>query len=294
LLVALISVSALAVPILVNSFRGERSILSFNHSFTTDEFAYFHFRNKGGAPGLIQSIEFVVGHYRAGFDPDQLGEDTDEKLLRSNTGGVIRISPTRLMANSFQIEMAGEEEEALLDEFMQWYEEPDDDGFHKVISGEPWPQYEIPLGGLQAKVTDPDMSEELELLNRDVYVGLYRAQYLFSDLDIKDVRTINVDDLYRLNAYNDVLIVVREHWGSLKDDVDVEMVQAYLETNMILQFIDKIFEESSPYILVRLRNSDGSKKELKIPVSYEKWRRFLRPILLNARGASREWLAFFY
>jgi len=297
LLVALVSVSALTLPVFIDSLRGGRSILSFDHSFTNDEFAYFHFRNKGGAPGLIQSIEFIVGSYGAVFEPNQLGVDSDERLLRSNTGGVVRISPTRLMANGFLIEMASDEREALLDDFQQWILHVDyEDGFQNVIRGNPWPDYEIPRGGFQAKVTDTNV-DQLEQLDRDVYVGLNRAQSLFRDLDIEHVRSIDYDDWYRPNDYKGILTVLEQYSRDLKDlerYLNIEIVQTYLETNVILEFVDRVFNDSSPHILVRLRNSDGSEKKQKIPVLYQEWRRFLRPILLNANQASQEWLAFFY
>jgi hypothetical protein len=294
LLVALLSVSALTVPIFVETFRGKRSILSFDLSFNTNEYAYFHFRNKGGAPGLIQSIEFVVGDYSAAFDLDQLGENTDERLIRSNVEGVVRIRPTRLTANGLLIEMHSDEVEALLPDLFQWHNSITDKNYFKNFNiKKEVSHYDILPGGLAAKATDQNTYDDLEYFHKKVRVGLSRAQYLFNYLTIEDVQKLDYEGWYQPNSSEDILRILKEHWTNMYEYADVEKVECYLETIKILKFLDEVFEKSRPHFLIRLRDSDGKEVKVIIPVKYQGWRRFLRPIILGTQTASRQWIAFF-
>ena len=137
LLVALISVSGLAIPLILDAVRGNQSILRANLSFGNKDIVYFHFTNEGGAPGLVESLAFVVGRYRVDFEIDQLGQDSDERLLRANEGGVLRIHSRQLNSNGLRIEMPSDVGEAYMDELAQWswWKMDEENAFQEIARG---------------------------------------------------------------------------------------------------------------------------------------------------------------
>lgn len=292
LLVALVSVSGLAIPIILESIRGGQSLLKIGVSFTNDTHAYLHFQNNGDEPGLVESIQFEVAGYKVSFSPDQLGEELDERLLRPKSAGVIRLASDELEFNEFSINMPMDAVEAYMEDMYQWSSRADpEDGFALALDRNGWPAEDIPPNGLNAKVTD-DNYESLERLSHQIYIGLYRVQYLSADVTIKDLKEVNFDDWYEVTSYEDVLTVVREHWDYINDYVDHELLSSYIESNEILAFLDFVFTESSSTVTVRARNSNGTVDDFVIPVDYQDWRLFLRPVVLDTIESS-EWLNFF-
>lgn len=293
LLVALFSVAGLTVPAIVDAIRGTRSILQVEPSFVTDQIAYFHFSNKGGAPGLIESLRFVVDTYEIEFDIDQLDQDGDERLLRANYSGVLHAKARQLVANGFSIRMGFSEAEAYMDELHQWSWSLDEPGayewFMKKYSDA---IANVPIGGLGGTVTEDDQYG-LYGLRTVVRLALHRAQSHFREIDKDLIQHLNYDDMYDPKGYRDIAYMLTEHEESLIYDGNRESVEFYLEVNTILEFLDAVFAESDTYFLVALRNSDGSAVSIKIPVDYLGLRRFLRPALLDDASATASWLAFF-
>ena len=292
LLVALVSVTALAVPVVLDAVRGHRSVLSVDLSFVDGEVAYFHFANQGGAPGLVESVTLAARGYNVDFEIDQLGQEADERLIRANEGGVLRLDIRRVRSNGLRIHMPSDEAEAYMDELTRWggWMMHEENAFQA-------------LGGQRAAAAD----DAKRLVNREaggdhdgpvdlstaIRWALQRAQSRFERIEPRSVRSINVDDWYQPKSYDDIASILEEHGPALARYLNAEAVELYVEVNGALAFLDAVLSRGELAFVVRLRNSDGSRLEQRIPVAYGNLRRFLRPAVLDAPTADPEWLAFF-
>jgi len=286
LVIALVSVSGIVVPIIQQSLTDPRSNISLEFAFVDDSYAYLYLANSGARPALIESLVLKIGSYTVDFQPSRIGNTDDEKVASSLETDILRLERQHIRKNGFVQELHPLEMEAYGDHYHQWSFHVEARKLNDIAKSPVWPNYDIPSGGLEAEFTDSELLGGEHPIFIDVRIGLTRVQSLVADLSYETIITlIDPDDFGPPSSIDGALSMLADsvdaEAGMIEEDIDV--LGWYLETCLILGFLDRVFEETPIHWQLRIRHSDGEPEEFQIPLDYRLLKTFLRPIILGGR-----------
>ena len=295
LLVALVSVSALAVPLLIDAFEEQRSKVSVEFSFASGDYAYLYVANDGPRPALLESIVAHVGLFEVRFPPERLtvNDAVDVRVIREDSTEIFRLDRRAPLENGLAITMHPEEAEAYLDEMYQWnvdgYEIGDLVNMMGELSGQSDPSVR-----LQQRAAEPSAEdfELIDLIYTDLRSGLYRLQDLAYDLSYDEISSLDLDEFFDVRTFDDVRSVVLT-WSDSFDDDQRDILSRFVEAARIVRFVDETFATEEIAIEVSVHNSDGQPEEFSIALDYADLVDFLRPLMIGRIAEDEPLLGLF-
>lgn len=304
LLVALISVSALAIPILKEAFEPQHSRVAVEAPFFSGDFGYLYVANEGARPALVESIVLTVHRFDVMFAPRKLstgdGADAsaDPRILRAETTEIYRLDRGAPADNGLLVDFHPVELEAYLDEVHQW----------SIAGISPrattqtlteLPDFMRPELPLDAAPTERTVGR-LEALHTDIRAALYRLQRIAADLSFEAIRELDADELFDIRSFDDVRAwaesrVDQESWDEgYAPPLDRQTFQAYAEAVRILRFLDEALATGTIELRVKVRHSDGRQEGFVIPLAYPTIAAYVRPLMLGPAGEDKRLAGLFH
>lgn len=279
LLVALVSVSALALPVFVDAFEPRRSRVSVELSFWSGDYAYLYFTNDGSRPALVESIDLHLGTFHVRFPPHKLTADetVEQRLVRERTTEIYRIDRRAPEDNSLKVSIHPIELEAL-DWLDDWSVDSAEAALSIIAGMKPFIPSDPPAVRPDAETTSEDPDEFYDPHN-DLRNMLWRLQFIAADLTYEDIRDLDCERLFGFRSFDDV-----QRWAASIPSVyedQTTTLTAYAEAVRILECLDEFCAEEKAALEVVVRHSNGEREVFSFQPAYLDVARFARPLVLG-------------